>query len=268
MDTHQNKPLLYLDFLGFSEKIQSQSIEDSISYYKQILGDFEIFSSVTKYKVNFDVVSDSAFLWIDGDDLYTSTKQLFQIASSISHNSLFKKRPIRGAIIFDDFIIGDKKFEVHGKEITTHLILGKAIISGYRWEQTQDWFGISINPLYIKVFEEKLPKLIEELVKDHFITYYDIPTKVGEIKSYAVCGYIKSHITGTYILYWKGKTKRIKVPTYDKMHKELKDSVKDFSVLNKLTNTEKFYDYVVSKKLFRDNTKKPAANKSIEAIGP
>jgi len=260
MDKPHNRPLLYLDFLGFSEKIMSQTIEQSIAYYKTILGDFEIVTNNSKFKINFDVVSDSAFLWVDGKNLLATTKHLFKIAATLYHNSLLMKRPIRGSIVFDDFIIGDQEFEIRRTKIATHLILGKAIIGGYRWEQAQDWFGISINPLYLKVFDAKLPTLLKELATEKNIILYDIPTKFGEIKSYVISGFLKSHIIGVYVLQENlnkpGKPNHRKVETYSKTLKELKDDVKDFYVLHKLTNTEMLLDYITTKQLFIDNNKR------------
>ena len=249
MDKAIQKPLLYLDYLGFSEKILSQSTSQSIDYYKNILNDLEIFRNTTEFKVNFDIVSDSAFVWIDGADMYEETKELFRIASTLSHNSLFMKRPIRGAIVFDDFIIGDKVFNLHGKKISTHLILGRAIIGGYRWEQAQDWFGISINPFYLKIFEEKLSGLLKELKGQNKIIYYNIPTKHGEIKSYAINCFSMSHVIGLY-KHGKDKKDSLVVPTYASMIKQLKDKAKDFSVLNKLTHTENFLEHVISNALY------------------
>jgi hypothetical protein len=245
-----NRPLLYLDFLGFSDTILSKTMAESVEYYKALLDNLKSLADNQNYLINFDIVSDSAFLWVEGKDIFNSTLKLFKIATTILHNSLFNQTPVRGSIVFDDFIIGDKRFKINNKSITSHVILGKAIINGYKWEQIQNWFGISINPVYLEIFETKLPGIIQNLLDSKNIIYYDIPTKLGTIKSYAVCAFYKSHIVGKYTFHWKKGDKTIDVPTYPSMLKELKSTVKDFSILNKLTNTETFLEYITQKKMY------------------
>jgi len=253
------QPLLYLDFLGFSDKILSQRIEESVEYYKYILQIFESYLGDSKFKINFDIVSDSAFLWVEGDVLYLSSYKLFQIASTFMHNSLFNRMPIRGAIVFDEFIIGDRVFQIRSQQMRTHLVLGKAIINGHKWEQTQNWFGISISPNYIDTFKKELPGLIEKMEEKRNIILYNIPTKNEEVKSYAVNGFIESFVKGMHVVEAGGVTYSHSVDNYFNMLSEIKTDVTDPSIVKKLTNTENYLKYVDSNLLYRlDNNEQPS----------
>lgn len=251
MKKHKNAPILYLDFLGFSEKILSQDIEKSIEYYDTIVRDLKILSNSEKFNIKIDIVSDSAFIWVDSKNTFESVLELFRIASTISVCSLYLGRPIRGSIVFDEFYIGDVLMGSSDTKISrTHLVLGKAIINGYRWEQSQDWFGISLNPIYINKLNDSFPGIIKNLLERNWIVYYDVPTKLGKIKSYAVNGFKVSDLTGTSNVKIGDKVSQIEVYTCEKIFDEYKAKIKDFSILVKLTNTEKYFEYIYKNGFF------------------
>ncbi len=112
-------------------------------------------------------------------------------------------------------------------------------------EQAQEWFGISINPFYTKKFEWVLP----EIESKNILIPYSIPTKFGQIGSYAINPFTRRHALG--------ETELIEGPaflskTYEQLLAELMVSAKDFSVLHKFTNTKKFLEYITNNSLFRN----------------
>ena len=238
--------LLYIDFLGFSELVKSQSLKESLKFYRRTLIEYEFLKIEKKYDINFEIISDSIFIWIESPDNYRAAIKLFAIASKISSQSIIKKRPIRGAIIFDEFKIGEKKFKIIKSEIKSHLILGKGIISGHRWEQIQEWIGISVNPICIEEINKEFRGLFTELNDLKLLAEYNIPTKHGLIKSYAINSFYQSHFLGKY------KTKNdvtIINKSYSDAFSELKSTTYDFNILSKITNTEIFYNYITSHNL-------------------
>lgn len=229
----------------------SQDITKSIDYYDRILRDLKILSNSDKFDIKIDIVSDSAFIWVDSKNTIEATMELFRIASTLSVGCLYLGRPIRGSIVFDEFYIGNVLMgSSDTKTSRTHLVLGKAVINGYRWEQIQDWFGISLNPIYIKKLNNSFPGLIDKLLKKNLIVYYDIPTKLGKIKSYAINGFKTSNLTGKSTTKLGSQISEIEVYTCEKVFNEYRDKIKDFSILVKLTNTEKYFEHIYKNRLF------------------
>ncbi|RZJ96044.1 MAG: hypothetical protein EOO46_25680 [Flavobacterium sp.] len=102
----------------------------------------------------------------------------------------------------------------------------------------------------MKKFKEKYPRLFDELLKRHLLVYYDIPTKQGLIKGYAINGFQLSDKTGVSQSKFGKSNRTIKVTTCEQIFDELKNNVSNTSVLVKLTNTEKYFEYICLKQLF------------------
>lgn len=243
------KPLLYIDLLGFSASIKSQPLKDSLLFYEQFLYSLKSMHEVHN-KLRFTFVSDSALLWINGSNSAKNIEELFEVAFSLLHNSLLiEDESIRGAIVFDEFEISDHQFTLGKTTISSPIIIGKAIISAYTWEQSQNWMGISINPNYIKKFSDCVPELMSKLEKERVLNKYNVPTKSGYVQTMAI-GVHESHISGKICFKNKAKKQFIKVDQiwnvnsyYDVLAKK-KNKQLDFGVLSKITETENYIRYL------------------------
>lgn len=248
------KPLLYIDLLGFSSDIMRQSLKDSLRYYDRFLDSLKSMTEIHK-KLRFTFVSDTALLWIHGNNSTKNAEELFDVAFSLFHNSLFEPdESIRGSIVFDEFQISDHTFTIGKSKITSPIIVGKAIINAYRWEQTQNWLGISIHPSHIDTFKSQIPGLIDKLEKERVINLYNVPTKNGYIQTYAI-GLHESHINGKVT--FKSKVKKNlpavekiwKVKNYFIMLESKKENQTDLSALSKITETTNYITYLADKNL-------------------
>jgi hypothetical protein len=249
------RPLLYIDLLGFSADIMRQTIKESKLYYSRFLHTLSSMTEVHK-KLRFTFVSDSAFLWINGSNSKKNAEELIEVAFSLYHNSFFSSdESIRGSIVYDEFEIAQNTFTLGKNKISSPIIIGKGIINGYRWEQVQNWLGISIHPYYIDLLNSHFPKMLEELENSHTLNIYNVPTKNGNIQTYAI-GLHSTHIEGKIPLKENKKLKAkvekfMGVNTYESLLINKRKDQKDLSVLSKLTETLNYIQYIKKNKLGR-----------------
>jgi hypothetical protein len=255
---HNNRFLLYIDLLGFSVDIMKSSLKESKIYYQDFLETLKEMNEIHK-KLRFSFVSDSAFLWIGGANSEKNIRELFEVAMTLYHNSIFSQfNSIRGSIIYDEFEIAQEEFTLGKSKITSPVIIGKGIVSAYRWEQTQNWLGISIHPIYIENINKDFPELLNQFEKLRLINNYNVPTKAGHIETYSI-GLHTSHIIGYYEFPGKGThrnnffTKIMKVNTYESLLISKRKNQRDFSVLNKITETLNYVKFLKDKNLGRND---------------
>lgn len=201
-------------------------------------------------KLRFTFVSDTALLWIHGSNSTKNIEELFDVAFSLYHNSLLNYDvSIRGSIVFDEFEISDRQFTLGKTKLISPIIIGKAIISAYTWEQSQNWMGISINPNYIDKFIDFAPDLMAKLERERIINRYNVPTKSGYVQTFAI-GVHESHINGKVILKNKSKNQNLKIDailnvnTYYYFLNFKKTKQHEYSILSKITETENYIRYL------------------------
>lgn len=224
--------LLLVDFLGFSHKIQEQSLPKSAEYYAELLRYLYPSLSDFSFPIKFQIISDSVFVWIESENEDHQLALLCHAASNLIHNSIAMKHFVRGAIVYDEFFIGDIDFPVWNspdgvKRIYT--ILGKGIIKSNEWEKIQNWVGISIHPEAIELLETKFKNSFFDVVSANELVNYSVPTKDGNRKTYVVNYLSKGHdewLTG-------------------KLNEELATSTRE-DIRQKINNTLEFIEYIRS----------------------
>ena len=252
---HHSGLFAMCDLLGFSEYVKNN---DSIEVYDTIidsvlqamksikdmkLGDILQESKWLKYfGFSYKIISDS-FIFYPNKELETKQhigyflslmqallEKLFALFLNMDNDIL-----LRGVLMYGDYAYTEKY----------SIIMGKGIIDAYRYEKMQDWAGILIHPT------------LTLLLKNHNyrpnigIQYTDIPLKNNKISTKYRHELAKDSLQ-PYVINW--------VDAYRKAHGDLKedfwykkiDKVLEFngenkqSAINKILNTKKFYDYVVS----------------------
>lgn len=197
-----NKPLLFIDLLGFSLFVQANEMSNVIQFYKKFLMENDLFDP-KDLGLKQIILSDSMFIWSDCEDLNLNLKILGYIASSQLHNSMAKKydsssgyyAQIRGALCFGEFIIDNINYDIGTKSemgnasqpwvIENFTILGKAIIESNSWEKKQDWVGISVPPDNINCMKSFAPTGYKYLIDKNLLVEWNVPLKSGTIKTVA-----------------------------------------------------------------------------------
>jgi hypothetical protein len=193
--------VLYFDLAGFSDLIRDRGRRDQMaSAYLQILKmvrhdsgpvsavrlnqteqpedrmpDFIIGHTREMWRTRIQIFSDSIFFFFDGDaegvqNPWAAPQLLFACAAEVSLRLWAAELPHRGAIAFGDCWLDPE----------ASAIVGEAIVRAVRWEQEQEWFGVSVEPssagtLYEIVRGERNVPILRDVV----------PTKSGPIP--AVC---------------------------------------------------------------------------------
>ena len=212
-----------------------------------------------KFKPKFQIFSDTALTYQkyeedNGAKVRDYKEQLFDffkhlcivMVNSIfafTDSNLFANRisefPIRGGISSGAMIIKHI-------ENCTPILMGKPIIDAYEWEQAQNWLGLSINPNSISNITnllngfsnyEDTTESVEEdywqkLLDNNILVEYNVPTKIGPIKTFVV-NFVPKH-------------------KQDILVKELKKSLVKYrnkqDIYAKYYATQNFVDYIIDNK--------------------
>lgn len=269
------RPLLWIDVLGFGHEVVNNDLEETVKEYDKLINWY-----LHRYSgVEFDIVSDSLLFWSkDPGNMWQEFSHICQAAHLYSGSSFFLNLPIhkhsliRGAIVFDDFLIGMQSHvhkyqvfvngvpeaELREDKMTYHRILGKAIVYAHAWESAQEWCLISICPRYNHIIEDA-SIFPDYLLKRNYVIKYDIPVKNDGVRP----GYVINPFTKEYCL---GKEKKyhtsadgsvlesfdlIDVPKiYFNTLSQKIEVATDSKIKTKLSNTLDFYQYVVDHKLY------------------
>lgn len=252
------------DILGFKNIISKPKKNLNI---KQIADSYEMYFTRNilyskenlKFKPKFQIFSDTALTYQkyeedNGAKVRDYKEQLFDFFKHlciVMVNSIFaftdsnffanriSEFPIRGGISSGAMIIKHI-------ENCTPILMGKPIIDAYEWEQAQNWLGLSINPNSISNitnllngfsnFEDTTESVEEDywqkLLDNNILVEYNVPTKIGPIKTFVV-NFVPKH-------------------KQDILAKELKKSLDKYKnkqdIYAKYYATQNFVDYIIENK--------------------
>ncbi len=252
------------DILGFKNIISKPKKNLNI---KQIADSYEMYFTRNilyskenlKFKPKFQIFSDTALTYQkyeedNGAKVIDYKEQLFDFFKHlciVMVNSIFaftdsnffanriSEFPIRGGISSGAMIIKHI-------ENCTPILMGKPIIDAYEWEQAQNWLGLSINPNSISNITnllngfsnyEDTTESVEEdywqkLLDNNILVEYNVPTKIGPIKTFVV-NFVPKH-------------------KQDILVKELKKSLVKYrnkqDIYAKYYATQNFVDYIIDNK--------------------
>lgn len=182
----------YLDFLGFSNKINSS--ENISEFVEKIFGCIN--KAVQKsstigsnklrldYFMNLRILSDSILIWAEEQDSYDRNfESLFFCLVELFHIAFEEKIPLRGVLNYGDLIccepINDEKLFS-----SVESLYGKSLIKSIELEKGQEWSGCFVtNSVLEKLIEiankcknNKLNIIEDYFYKPKFI-FVDIPIK-------------------------------------------------------------------------------------------
>ena len=252
------------DILGFKNIISKPKKNLNI---KQIADSYEMYFTRNilyskenlKFKPKFQIFSDTALTYQkyeedNGAKVRDYKEQLFDFFKHlciVMVNSIFaftdsnffanriSEFQIRGGISSGAMIIKHI-------ENCTPILMGKPIIDAYEWEQAQNWLGLSINPNSISNITnllngfsnyEDTTESVEEdywqkLLDNNILVEYNVPTKIGPIKTFVV-NFVPKH-------------------KQDILVKELKKSLVKYrnkqDIYAKYYATQNFVDYIIDNK--------------------
>lgn len=231
-----------IDILGFSDLICNPPRELSInniekSYnliFQKNLKDCKDFHQELP---GFLLFSDTAFIYKED---FCNCYNFILYLSNVLQNSfysikneqenlipqLYFKFPLRGA------------FSIGSLVINNNNIIGKPIVSTYQWERLQNWIGISIPYNDISNVTNDLPECeIKKIMADNLLIEYDVPTKNGIFKTYAINFISKDN-----------KNKIISI-----IEQELLNYKDQLNIYTKYYSTKKFVEYIISNSLYVSN---------------
>jgi len=238
----ENYLFCQIDILGFSNLIckpprdlSIDNIEKSYNLiFKKNLKDCKDFHHQVP---EFILFSDTAFIY---KKELSNCYDFISYLSNILQNSfysikneqenlipqLYFKFPLRGAFSIGSLIINNSN------------IIGKPIVSTHQWERLQNWIGISIPYNDISDVMSNLPKSeIEKIVKDNLFVEYDVPTKNGILKTYAI-NFISQD----------NKNKILSI-----IEQELINYKDQIDIYTKYYSTKKFVEYIINNSLYTSN---------------
>lgn len=160
IDSRQGRYLLFLDILGFSELVESKSVEDIYAIINDALQAFGRWEELNK--LFRTIYFSDTFIFYQEPKGYGDWAFLdaYGIGGMILSALLAKGIPARGAISFGEFEVKDDESGRH------QVYFGNALIEAYRAEQKESWIGITIlesawslyenhNPGSIAAFEDE-----------------------------------------------------------------------------------------------------------------
>jgi len=130
--------LLYLDILGFSERVKTQSPEEIYQIIDDALHSFSRWEQLNDaFKTIY--FSDTFLFYseAEGTGKY-GFLDIYAIGAMLFSALLAKGIPTRGSITFGEFIV---KADSSGKH---NVFFGKALIEAYEAEKKENWIGITI----------------------------------------------------------------------------------------------------------------------------
>lgn len=143
--------LLFIDVLGFSELVQTQSAE---SVYVVVDEALRAFGRWEELNQQFRTLYFSdTFIFYQASEGYGDWAFLdvYAIGAMVLSALLAKGIPARGAITFGEFVVRQDSSTKH------QVYFGKALIEAYRAEQRENWIGITIQPSAWRPYEAKNP---------------------------------------------------------------------------------------------------------------
>jgi hypothetical protein len=146
----EKRVVAFLDVLGFSDEIETKSLDELAMKYERIIAQVRAFLRPLQIQeqhltlfpnrssdspwCNLHIFSDSIIL-IANTDTEVGCLEILVYAWRLAQFLLGAGMPPRGGISYG---------EIHSNS-KTGVFLGRALTRAYRLEQSQDWIGISID---------------------------------------------------------------------------------------------------------------------------
>jgi len=147
--------IVYIDLLGFREKVKEKGPEEIFELINDILEDFNRWENLNgAFKtIHF---SDSFIFYQDrkgyGDWAFLDA---YAIASFLFSAILAKGIAARGTITFGEFYVGLDRSKKH------QIYFGSGLIEAYETEKRENWIGITIQPSAWQPYEDHNEGIIE-----------------------------------------------------------------------------------------------------------
>ena len=138
----------YLDLLGFTELVQSGSIEEVLPIYEDALNRMRSACKLGKSEVGLinSWFSDTFIIYSKSDDL-KSFAHLESAARIFFQQLVLNRIPVRGCI-------------THGKlysQSRLNIFIGPALIEAHTYGEALDWIGLCLSPSLEKKLSHDLP---------------------------------------------------------------------------------------------------------------
>lgn len=168
------RALAIIDLLGIKDLTKEKTLDELSKIYDEFIlyADIHLTPLPGKYSLFKDhpsntplcqryLLSDSIVLVANSDELEDSLKLL--VASWRLLQSCFAfKRPVRGAIVYDEVLSRPR----------INYVIGKALVKANELEKKQNWMGIIIEKSFAKRLQAEVPNLF-----GIFLFKYLVPCK-------------------------------------------------------------------------------------------
>ena len=198
------QPFAMIDALGFSNALKTEGLDAVGNKHKYMVINTEMVASLPNLPPTFRTLSasDTVFLYFrdDNSSAKGNLKALIEYVAVILANTFcflsFRQEgdstvpstfPIRGAITFGEYAVGDYQFTFSNREPTNMpFAFGRPVVNAQEWERQQKWIGVSISPASTERIDSECPGLLTSLSKENFLVRWDVPTVHGPIEAWAV----------------------------------------------------------------------------------
>ncbi len=180
----ENRFVLYVDIMGFSNRVLGSNNEDIFRMMLGILGELkhiQVYAApmgadpIEVRPINYvraTTYSDSVILYsIDGSQ--DSTEAILMSAAQLSSYLILHSIPFRGALAFGEMTL----------DYANSIFFGKPLIDAYQLEGKLMFYGIIVHGCAQKQIEEaQYPKWVQ----NEFTIWYKCPIKDGSGKHIAI----------------------------------------------------------------------------------
>ena len=156
----EGRYLLFLDILGFSQLVETKSVQEIYGIIDESLkafGEWEKMNGLFK-----TIYFSDTFIFYQDPKGYGNWAflDIYAIGAMLLSALLAKGIPARGAISFGEFEVN---FDTTGRH---QVYFGKALIEAYTAEQREKWIGITVLPSAWMPYEQRNPGSIASWEQD------------------------------------------------------------------------------------------------------
>jgi hypothetical protein len=208
-----NGPIAVLDFLGFKQFVEKNTLQDVINTYGHELTATEHTSKILKEDLEFMVYSDTIALRLvnQTDTSFLNFIKALQLIAGKFFMKLLNPElisiPLRGAISIGDYAWhnGNITSEFLDRPPLTaqkiNFIVGQAIIDAHELEKRQQWIGISMNEETANTVKERFPEAWETINEEAYMVKYDIPSIPTSVSGFVVNPTVRPVFAETFELF-------------------------------------------------------------------
>lgn len=241
--------IAFFDILGFKEIVKNNDLAELKRLFENLLRDTQtalsnetyieldartIIPNLENQKVNCLHVSDSVIFWTNSNT-EEDFKEIVSVCYSFYWRSLKTTFPIRGCLTFGEIDFDPSTIHnVGGIKFYNYSLIGKGLVDAYLKAESIEYAGCLLDKLAIAKVSDKL---INDLIYDHIVCMYKVPSKSGSDYEHVFRPVLGKHNDVSFrnnangikrLFTYASKTDIDKIP----------DSVK-----NKMNNTIDFLNY-------------------------